>query len=169
MTEFYIFRHGDTIESSKLSIRFLGHKGSSFDLPILPKGIPALKRIGEYLKKVSTDINFCSPYIRCVNSAKIAGEAAGKKFQVDERIRELEKNGESFNSFRKRVADFLNEINEHGYTAISICTHGAVISALKHLTRGDKFRFFQVMEYPAPGNLVIIKNGKVETKNFNRS
>lgn len=167
MTDFYIFRHGDTEESGNIIRKIFGHIGDSHNLPILAKGIPALERIGNYLKNIPTDANFCSPYLRCTDSAKIIGTVAKKKYVSDERLRELEKNGEKFSEFYKRVSDFLKEIDKKNYSAVSICTHGAVIAAIKHLKTSGKFYFFQILDFPKPGNLLVIKNGKVEDLDFN--
>ncbi|MGA2910577.1 MAG: histidine phosphatase family protein [Candidatus Microgenomates bacterium] len=167
MTDYYIFRHGDTKDSGSLFVRIIGHLENTFTLPILSKGIPALEKIGNFLKDVPTDANFCSPYLRCVDSAKIVGTVAKKRFQSDERIAELE-DGEPFSSFYTRVNNFLNEIDKKNYSAISICTHGAVIAAIKHLKTSGKFFFFQVLDYPKPGNLIIIKNKKIEDVDFNQ-
>lgn len=166
MTDFFIFRHGDTKNSGNLMARIIGHMSDSHALPILPKGFPALERIGNFLKNVPTDANFCSPYLRCSDSAKIVGTIAKKKYITDERIREME-NGEGFSSLFRRVKDFLDEMDQKNYSAVSICTHGAVIAAIKHLETNGKFFFFQVIDYPRPGNLVIIKDRKVENIDFN--
>jgi broad specificity phosphatase PhoE len=166
MTDYYVFRHGDTRDSGNLLTRIIGHMSDSHGLPILPKGIPALEKIGGYLKNIPTDANFCSPYLRCTDSAKIAGTIAKKIFVPDERLKEME-HGESFSSLLTRVKDFLNEIDKKNYSAVSVCTHGAVIAAIKHLKTNGKFFFFQVIDYPRPGNLIIIKNGKVEDLDFN--
>jgi broad specificity phosphatase PhoE len=168
MTDFYIFRHGDTKDSGSFLNTIFDYKGDSRMLPILPKGVPALEKIGEFLKNIPTDANFCSPYLRCMDSAEIVGGIANKKYQSDERIRELEKNGEKFTSFKKRVINFLNEIDEKKYSAVSICTHGAVIAAIKHLKTSRRFYFFQIIDFPKPGNLTIIKNGEVDTIDFNK-
>lgn len=169
MTDFYIFRHGDTSETDKFLLRFFGHKTKdSHNIDILPGAIPALKRIGKYLQNIDTDANFTSPYMRCLKSAKIVTEVSKKKYKADERIRELEKNGESLGSFRKRITLFLNEIQRKNYSAVSICTHGAVISAVQHLVISNKFLSFQRFFFPQPGYLLIIKNKKVEKINFNR-
>ena len=166
MTDYYIFRHGDTTQSSKRLIGIF-RNSNSFDLPVLPKGIPALEKIGKYLKDVPTQKNFVSPFIRCIDSAKIVSRISGKKFIIDDRIRELENNGEKFTNFRSRVGDFITDLEKNNYSAISICTHGAVIAALKHLLTNGKFCFFQIIDYPDPGNLTIIKNGKIEKIYFN--
>lgn len=169
MTAFYIFRHGDTIETDNPLVGFFGHKESdSRSINILPKATPALARIGEYLKNIPTDANFSSPYPRCLDSAKIVESVSAKKFVADERIRELEKNGENFNEFTSRIKDFLKEIAEKKYSFVLICTHGAVIAAIKHFETGRRFFPFQVFDYPRPGNLVIIKEEKVSQINFNR-
>ena len=166
--DLYILRHGDTIETSSLYSRIFGHRHDSHDIEILPKAVPALKKIGEYLKNVPTDANFTSPYSRCVNSSKIVGDAAGKTFQTDDRLAELEKNGESFPAFRDRVGSFLDEINQKNYSAVSICTHGAVITALEKLATKGTLYFYQIFFYPNPGELLIIKNGKVSKIDFNK-
>jgi broad specificity phosphatase PhoE len=166
MTNFFIFRHGDTKDSGNLLTRIIGHMSDSHDLSILPKGIPALEKIGGYLKNIPTDANFCSPYLRCMDSAKIVGTLAKKKYIPDERLQEMEK-GETFSSLFNRVKDFLDNVNKKNYSAVSICAHGAIIAAIKHLKTSGKFFFFQVIDYPRPGNLIIIKNGKIEDIDFN--
>ena len=165
MTTFYIFRHGDTVNSKNLFDR-LSVKKDIHDLPILPESYSALEKIGEFLKDVPTDANFCSPYLRCRQSMEIVEKFSGKKYVIDPRIEELEGHI-NFSDFQKRMISFLTEIKEKKYSAVSICTHGAVIAALKHLETSEKFYFFQVFDYPEPGNLIIIKDGKVKTINFN--
>jgi len=169
--DLYIFRHGDTVDTDesklKIIIRGLGRKNDTRSLQVLPKGIPALEKIGSYLTNIKTDSNFCSPYLRCVNSSDIVGKIAIKKYLPDERIRELEINGEKFSSFYSRVKSFLDELKSKKFSAVSICTHGAVIAAIKHMMTGN-FYFFQVLDYPPPGNLLIIKDGTVSQINFNR-
>ena len=167
MTDYYIFRHGDTRESKSFITRFFGYGRDSHSIQILPQGIPALERIGRFLKDIPTDADFCSPYLRCMDSAKIVGGITGKKYQPDKRLSELESKGEKFPSFKSRVIDFLNEIDKKNYSAVSICTHGAVIAAIKHLETSGRFFFLQVLDFPNPGNLIVIKKGVVENINFN--
>ncbi|QQG41745.1 MAG: histidine phosphatase family protein [Candidatus Woesebacteria bacterium] len=168
MTTFYIFRHGNTIDSDSLLTKFFGHKHDSHDLVILPKALPALKKIGAFLEKVDTDANFSSPYLRCRQSTQIVSHIANKKYTVDERLREYEKNGEKFSSLRKRVRSFLDYVAKKNYSSISICTHGGIIAAIKHLATGGNFYFFQLWDFPAPGNLIVMKDGEVKTINFNK-
>jgi len=171
MTDFYIFRHGNTVNTevggilSKLNIRI---GGGSATLPILPIGVPALEKIGGYLKNVPTDADFTSPFARCVESSNIVGKITGRKYVPDERIREYDGTRKDFSSFRERIDDFLDEIDKKNYSAVSICTHGAVIAAIKHLKLRQKFHYVQALDFPRPGNLVIIKGGRIETLNFNK-
>jgi len=167
MTDLYIFRHGDTIESGSLLAKIFGYHGNTHTMPILAKGVPALEKIGNYLKNVPTDANYCSPYLRCIDSAKIVGTVAGKIYKADERLREFKEDGEKFSHFRKRVENFLSETDKKNYSAVSICTHGAVIAAIKHLQNGGNFFFFQVLDFPKPGDLIIIKDKKIKTIDFN--
>lgn len=163
--DLYIFRHGDTKNTKSFISRFTKKKNTS-DLPILPEGKEALIKIGEYLKNIKTDANFTSPYLRCKQSSDIVGKVSGKKFSIDSRIEELEGKID-FSVFRKKVASFLEDLHSQNYSAVAICTHGAVISALKHLEVDGNLHFFQVLSYPIPGKLTIIKNKKAEEKNFN--
>ncbi len=168
MTTFYIFRHGNTIDSDSLLTKFFGHKHDSHGLAILPRAVPALERIGTFLKNVDTEVNFTSPYLRCRESTQIVGKIAEKRFKTDERLREFEKNGEGFPSLRNRVRSFLDDVNKKNYSSVSICTHGGVIAAIKHLVLNNRFYFFQLWDFPAPGNLIIINGGEVKTINFNK-
>jgi len=165
MTTLYIFRHGDTVNTKNLFDK-LTVKKDTHSLPILPESYTALEKIGKYLKDIPTDANFCSPYLRCRQSAKIVGKFSNKKYVIDSRIEELEGHI-NFSDFRKRIISFLNEIKEKNYSAVSICTHGAIIAAIKHMEVNGGFHFFQVLNYPEPGNLIIIKNRKVTQINFN--
>jgi broad specificity phosphatase PhoE len=44
---------------------------------ILPEGIPAVKRLADYLKDIKTDINFTSPYLRCKQTVDIISKVSG--------------------------------------------------------------------------------------------
>ena len=167
MTTFYILRHGDTVNSKNVFDK-LTLKKDTHSLPILPESFSALEKIGKYLKDVPTDANFCSPYLRCRESAQIVEKFSGNKFVTDPRIEELEGHI-NFSDFQKRITSFLTEIKDKNYSAVSICTHGAVIAAIKHMETDGKFYFFQVFDYPEPGNLIIIKEGKIKQIDFNQN
>lgn len=167
MTDYYIFRHGDTIETDSPLIRFFGHKSDSRYIDIEPRATNALERIGKYLKNIPTDINFTSPYPRCVNSALIVSKITNSVFKLDDRLTEIEKNGEKISDFEKRVRSFVEEVDAKKYSSVAICTHGAVIGALKHLVTKNSFNFFNTWDYPQPGNLIIIKEGHITRIDFN--
>lgn len=166
MTDFYIFRHGDTERTNNIFFKFFVGIKDSRSLNILPKAIPALIKIGKFLKDMPTEENYRSPYLRCDQSAQIVTKYSDKKFKVDDRIREFENNGEKFSDFYARVSSFLDDVQKMNYSAVSICTHGAVMAALKHLIVNGKFDHYQIFDYPAPGVLLIIKGGKIEKIDF---
>lgn len=167
MTDYYIFRHGDTIETDNPLIRFLGHRSDSRYIDIQPKATHALERIGNYLKAITMDVNFTSPYPRCINSALIVSKITNTVFKLDDRLTEIEKNGETISELETRVKSFLDEIDKKNYFSVVICTHGAVIAAIKHLVTSNNFFFFNIWDYPQPGHLIIIKEGKISQINFN--
>lgn len=164
--DLYIYRHGDTVNTNSLFKRFFGVEGSTQNLPILPKGVYALKEIAKFLKNTPTQAGFCSPYLRCIQSTQIVSGITNKNYEIDERITEFE-GKEKFGSLIKRVDNFLKDVERKNFDSVSICTHGAVISAIKHLTKNGKFYYFQLFDYPSPGKLTIIKDGRTETLNFN--
>jgi len=61
----------------------------------------------------------------------------------------------------------LDEIDKKNYSAVSICTHGAVMAAMKYLRLNGRFNLLQSLDYPTPGNLIVIKDGEIKTINFN--
>lgn len=163
--DIYIFRHGDTANSINFWKKFFKQK-NTFIMSILPESHNSLKKIGKYLKKIETDANFTSPFPRCKESAEIVSEISKKIFRIDPRISELEGNTD-FKKFRHDVKSFLDYLTKQKYSSVAICTHGAVIAAIKHFATSGNFHIYQVWDYPSPGNLVIIKNKKVRTVNFN--
>ena len=171
MTTFYVFRHGNTknTESKNLVVKLITKNGGGpINLPILPKGKYALRKIGEYLKDKNVDTLFTSPYLRCRQSAKVVSDVIDKKFIVDERIRELRSDTKGFLGFKKRVNDFLKEVDKKNYSSVAICTHGAVIAAIKYLVTKGKFYYFQGTDFPEPGKMLIIRDQKVRTLDFNK-
>ena len=167
MTDFYIFRHGDTIETGNFLLKIFGRHHDSHTISILSKGKLSLLKIGKYLKGVKISRGYSSPYLRCRESINIVGKESGIKFVTDDRLNELEGGGENFKQFEERVKSFLNEIKKKKYQNIVICTHGAVMAAIKHLETNGKFNRFQIFDYPEPGKLEIIKESIVKTIDFN--
>lgn len=156
---FYIFRHGLATKS------LLGYGNKIVTAELLPEGKPPIEKIGKYLKNITTQYNVRSEFIRCQQTAAIVTKETGKEFATDKRLNEY--HNESFGELRNRVKDFLQDIEKSDNTDILICTHGAVIAALKNLITKNSFTVLQLFDYPKTGTLVSIKNGKIETLDFN--
>ncbi|QQG40718.1 MAG: histidine phosphatase family protein [Candidatus Levyibacteriota bacterium] len=156
---FYIFRHGLSTKS------LFGYGDKIVTAELLPEGKPPIKKMGKYLKNVSTDFCVRSEFIRCQQTSDIIAKATNKKFINDKRLNEY--NDETFDNLRDRTKDFLENIEKSNYKDILICTHGAVIAALKNLILKNKFTIFQLYDYPKTGMLLIIKEGKIEEIDFN--
>jgi broad specificity phosphatase PhoE len=161
MTKYYIFRHGET----KYSKFHLSYPRDSRLIEILPEGIPAIKKIGEYLKEIESDYNAVSEFDRCQTTIKIVSETSGKNFKKEARLNEFER--ESFSEFKNRVKSFVDEIGEKNYRNVVICTHGAVVAALKKLLTGKNIRIIDLPFYPKTGTILRIEGNKIEEIDFN--
>lgn len=157
---FYVFRHGETF-ASKNNVDYGKHQ---FTAEILPEGVPAVKRLGEYLKTVETDEQYTSEILRCVQTANIVTDITGKSFEKHSGLKEFLE--ASFVQFRDRVKRLISEFQKTPGTYL-LCTHGAVVSALKHLLITGKYEEENLMDYPKTGVLLIIKNGTIKTLDFN--
>jgi broad specificity phosphatase PhoE len=162
MTTFYIFRHGETFVT-KQSKFWYGRR--VFSAPILEEGKPAVHRLGEYLKGIPTDINYCSPYKRCRQTVEIVSEESGKEFNFDKRLGEFF--WEPFGHFRRRVKKFLKEVEAKNYQSVAICTHGAVIAALIKIIRQGNIQPGEELHYPKPGILLIVTENEIKVIDFN--
>lgn len=162
---YYIFRHSETfVTQSKSRIRFYGFK--IFSAHILPIGLPVTEKLARYLINISTEKNLCSEYIRCKETAEIVTRITGKTFTYDKRLNEYFL--ESAGRFRRRLENFIAEMEASDDKKILICTHGLVIVALIKILCGEQFTFSHLFEInPSPGVLTIVKNGKVKTIDFN--
>ena len=159
----YIFRHGQTY-FSKNNILY-GNKIETAE--ILAEGIPIVKKLAEYLKGIKTDANFTSPYKRCVQTSGLVLEITGKKFTVDENLRDWDPGKETVEDMIKRIKVFSKKLDASRYSSVSICTHGFPINAIiAYFTKG-KIERADLENYPNPGVLVTIENGKVSYKDFN--
>ncbi|MBI2430813.1 MAG: histidine phosphatase family protein [Candidatus Levybacteria bacterium] len=156
---FYIFRHGLATKS------LFGYGDKIVTAELLAEGKPPIEKMANYLKKIPSQFNVCSEFVRCRQTAAIVTKKTGKKFTFDKRLNEY--NEESFNDLRDRVKDFLQYIEKSNYQSVLICTHGAVIAAIKNLVLRNKFTLFQLYDYPKTGVLLVIKDGKIEEIDFN--
>lgn len=156
---YYIFRHGKAVEDNEA----YGEKVLTASL--LSNSLDPIKRLAEFLKTIPESTNFSSTLLRCRQTAEIVSSITDKKFFFDKRLNEF--HNESFDSFTNRVKEFLEEecYPKNGKTLI--CTHAAVIAAMKHLICFGKFEIQNQLDYIQPGELLIIQNKKVKKINFN--
>lgn len=164
MTKYYIFRHGETLYSKNN----ISYPTDSFAIEILPESIPTLEKMARYLKNISSDYNVSSEYVRCQQSVKIISEISGLEFKKDSRLNELGDNNENFTNFTERLVSFISDIDKKHYKNVVICTHGAVISAAKRILSGTSFERGDLSDYPRPGVILCIENGKIEEIDFNK-
>jgi broad specificity phosphatase PhoE len=142
-----------------------GYGRKILSVSILPEGIPAIKRIADELKNVPNSLQRTSEFVRCKETCSIITQVTGKTFEGDLRLNE--KYHEKIYDVRMRVMDFLDEIMHLPQQNIIICTHGAIISAIKNLLLHKKFVTKHLHDFPPTGTLMIIKEGDIEIKNFN--
>jgi len=156
----YIFRHGMAVHPNE------GYGSRVLTAELLPEGIPPIQRLGKYLALMPSDYQACSEVLRCRQTAAIVTEATGKAFVIDPRLREYHQ--ESFDEFARRTEEFADEIRQSPYENIMLCTHGAVIAALKHYLIDGKFSRRYETDYTQTGQLLIIHDDKSsEVLDFN--
>lgn len=66
-----------------------------------------------------------------------------------------------------RVKNFYSELLTKETKTIAICTHGYPIAVLTSLISKGSFDLSGLNNYPRPGVLVVIKDERVETVDFN--
>lgn len=161
--DYYIFRHGQTYFS-----KFNVHYGKKVETAeILPEGIPAIKRLANYLKDVKTNKNFTSPYLRCLQTAEIIKKEIGWQFEIDQKLHDYNRYIESVSDMVKRIQSFWEELEQKNFQTVAICTHGYPTSTLTQLITKGSVSEAELDGYPETGVLTIIKDGKVELIDFN--
>ena len=156
----YIFRHGMAVRPNE------SYGSRVLTAELLPEGIPPIQRLARYLTLAPSEYQACSEVLRCRQTAAIVTEATSKAFVIDPRLREYHQ--ESFDEFSLRTKDFADEIQQAGYQNLMLCTHGAVIAALKHYLIDGKFSRRYETDYTQTGQLLIIHDNKsTEVLDFN--
>lgn len=161
---FYLTRHAQTYESK----RSVDYGDNILTAKIIKEGIPAIERMSRFLKNIDTDINICSELKRCRQTSKIISGITDKKFIFDSRINEyLDKyEGETFLHLRQRIESFLSDLKTKNYKNILVVTHGAIIAGIKNLLLNRKFEEKDIVDYPDCGELVIVKDERLEIFDF---
>lgn len=163
MKTYYIFRHGETFATKAGT----GYGFRVFSAPILPEAVAPIRKMGEYLKTIETDVHVSSAVLRCQQTAEIITKTSGKKFSFDKRLNEYFL--ETVGNLRKRLQSLLTELDKKNYQNIVICTHGACIAMLISIltARHEKPTAFNLFRFPPPGVLTIINANTVQEINFN--
>lgn len=161
MKSYYIFRHGQTYFTKNGLI----YGDQILTAPILEEAKPVTERFSAYIKNIPTDLNVSSELLRCTQTTKIITEITGKVFSTDKRLNEFF--DEPFTDFAQRIKSFLDEIEASEFNDILVCTHGGVMAGFKHWILNNNFPEEKITDYPNPGVLMIIKQGKVEEIDFN--
>lgn len=159
--EYYIFRHGQTFATKAGT----GYGIRIFSASIIQEGIPAIKKMGEYLKNIPLEYQLTSNVRRCIQTTSIITEITGKSFEKDKRLNEYFL--ETFGYFRERITSVIKDIEKTNYEKIAICTHGGGIAIIKNLLINKKIKPSDIFSFPDPGRLIIIKDNKLEEINFN--
>lgn len=161
-TKFYIFRHGETFATKAGT----GYGLRIFSADILPEAEGPLERIGNYLRDKKIDYSVSSQIKRCRQSAGVITRVTGNEFVFDRRLNEYFL--EPYWYLKRRVMSLIKEAREKKYRTVCICTHGAVIAALIHVLTPEASRQpFSIYNFPPPGVLVVVEDGKVTQMNFN--
>jgi len=159
----YLFRHALATHNPA------GYGDQILTANILPEGIPPIQRLAENLKQYPVEYAIRSEVKRCQQTAEIVSGITSLEFDHDPRLNEFY--NESFEAFRDRTQDFLDDLTKQPAQQIVICTHGAVISAFKGFLLEDGVQNFEQLDnvnnYPSTGVLWIIKDGKLEASDFN--
>jgi broad specificity phosphatase PhoE len=156
---YYLFRHGLATHCK------YGYGKKIVTAHILPEGIPAVQRIGNFLSPIQDSAQYSSEFIRCRETSAIITEQSKKEFIFDARLNE--KHHETIGDIRTRVSSFLKYINTKPQSNIIICTHGTIIAAIKNLLIENTFVTRQLHDFPKTGEVVIIEKGKVKIISFN--
>jgi broad specificity phosphatase PhoE len=161
----YIFRHGMTYFSK----HDLPYGDQVETAAILPEAVPTIERLASGLLKVPTDVNLSSPFKRCLQTSSIVSEITGKKFTVDEKLRDWDPRNETVEEMIERVLLFCKGLESKHFNSVAICTHGYPINAIVAFFTKGKIEKEDLDNFPDPGVLVTIENQKANYKDYNLS
>jgi broad specificity phosphatase PhoE len=159
---YYIFRHGETFATRNK--RWYWHE--YYSASILEEGKPSISKLAKYLRHVKTDFNVSSPFIRCRQTVELVTQITAKKFVFDSRLKEY--GLELPWAFKRRLLNFIKDMESSKYNKILICTHAIVIEMLIQYLEQDRISLRERVSAPFPGILTIIENRKSQTLNFNQ-
>lgn len=156
---FYLFRHGLATLSQD------GYGDEMFTAQVLPQGQAAVEALAEFMiDQPEPDAFWCSPILRCQQTADQVRAATGQFYRVDDRL--MDQHQESFSAVHDRVAAFLQDLNQSPQKTVWICTHGIIIAALTQFITTGQFSEAAQLDYPPPAGLRIIRPHKLEEYSF---
>ena len=162
--KFFLVRHGESDHSlfERLSGGEYEKKNPSH---LTKKGIKQIESLAKKLKTKKVDMILSSPYLRTLETSKIISDVLGVKILKDERLTEINagifngdtihnytksfsspeerfskipEGGESKNQVRKRIVEFIGEIDsKHKDKSIVIVSHGDPLWLLDSSLRGE--------------------------------
>ncbi len=164
----YIFRHGKTEFTGDKPSQDMAYGEKVETAQIVPQGIAAIERLGNYLKDVESDFNVSSTFLRCRQTVAIVEKFSGKKFEYDALLHDWDPRNETVEDSAKRIEGFYLKLKAANYASVCICTHGYPIAMLKSLGLKGRVDFADLPNYPTTGTLTVIKNAQAEVIDFNQ-
>jgi broad specificity phosphatase PhoE len=155
----YLFRHGLATHSTT------GYGDTILTASILPESIEPTQNIAHRLLTIGPSIQFSSSILRCIQTTDIISNIIHKPFTQDKRLNEYYQ--DTFETFSKRILNFVTDMEHTSAQNIIVCTHGSVIAGIHHYVVDGTFLEKNLYEYPECGELLIIHKGVVTIENFN--
>jgi len=159
---FYLFRHGQTYYSKNE----IPYGTNEHTADILDEARPPIEQIGQFLSTVPIDTAFRSELRRCEQTAHIIESTVQFRFTPTPLCNEFME--DSFEAFYKRMQTLTEMLEKASGDGIAVCTHGAVIAALKKMLLGQEFGAHDLMYYPKTGVVVKVSEGKLLELDFNK-
>jgi isoleucyl-tRNA synthetase len=187
---YYIMRHGYSSRNQKKIACALPEK---VKCPLTADGVKEAEKAAKELKKKKIDIIFSSPLFRARQTAEIVAKETGAKIMIDKRLKEVEvgiyngrpseeinriwgeplerfekklPGGESYTEVKKRMYEFLKDINlKYRDKNILLISHECPLSMLECALKG--FSNKEIVKYR--GGKKVVKTGewrKLEFKEF---
>lgn len=102
--------------------------------------------------------------MRCIQTANIVSVITKEEFDYDSSLNSIY--FETPWRFSKRIGDFVAAIEDSKHQQIAVCTHGLVIAFLLHHLTGKRASLKDMLLQIPPGNVLVVKNGKVRKISF---
>jgi isoleucyl-tRNA synthetase len=178
---YYVMRHGYSLRNQKDIACALPEKNKC---PLTKEGVKEAEKAAKELKKKKIDVIFSSPLSRAYQTAEIIAKETGAKVIIDKRLKEVEvgiyngkpskevnriwgeplerfekklPGGESYTEVKKRIYEFLRDINsKYQGKNILFISHECPISMLECALKG--FSNKEIVKYR--GGKRVIRTGE---------